>query len=106
MIDEEEFAARSQLKWTRAGDAWILLSRRPRGMWSGQGLPGHVAIIQSQRHCIEESTLRQEVEAATSRPSRSTISCSSFRNRCESDVVHSPCRTEAREEQIGSRRIQ
>jgi predicted methyltransferase len=30
----------------------------------------------------------------TSRPSRSTISCSSFRNRCKSDVVHSPHRTE------------
>ena len=25
MTDEEEFAARSQLKWTREGDAWILL---------------------------------------------------------------------------------
>ena len=30
MIDEEEFAARSQLKWTREGDAWILLYRRRR----------------------------------------------------------------------------
>ena len=29
MTDEEEFAARSQLKWTREGDAWILLYRRP-----------------------------------------------------------------------------
>ena len=28
MTDEEEFAARSQLKWTREGDAWILLYRR------------------------------------------------------------------------------
>ena len=24
MTDEEEFAARSQLKWTRESDAWIL----------------------------------------------------------------------------------
>ena len=43
MTDDEEFAARSQLKWTRDGDAWILLYRRRRmgrvvpdkdqGMW-------------------------------------------------------------------------
>ena len=25
MTDEEEFAARSQLKWTREGDAWTLV---------------------------------------------------------------------------------
>ena len=30
MTDEEEFAARSQLKWTREDDAWILLYRRRR----------------------------------------------------------------------------
>ena len=30
MTDEEEFAARAQLKWTRDGDAWILLHRRRR----------------------------------------------------------------------------
>ena len=30
MTDEEEFSARSQLKWTREGDAWILLHRRRR----------------------------------------------------------------------------
>ena len=30
MTDEEEFAARSQLKWKREGDAWILLYRRRR----------------------------------------------------------------------------
>ena len=29
MTDEDEFAARSQLKWTREDDAWILLYRRP-----------------------------------------------------------------------------
>src|SRR6476660_2381937 len=31
MTDEDEFAARSQLKWTREGDAWILLRRRRMG---------------------------------------------------------------------------
>ena len=30
MTHEEEFAARSQLEWTREGDAWILLYRRQR----------------------------------------------------------------------------
>jgi hypothetical protein len=30
MTDEEEFAARSQLKWQRDSDAWILLHRRRR----------------------------------------------------------------------------
>jgi hypothetical protein len=30
MTDEEEFSARSQLKWTREGDAWLLLYRRRR----------------------------------------------------------------------------
>ena len=30
MIDKEEFAARSQLKWAREGDVWILLYRRRR----------------------------------------------------------------------------
>jgi hypothetical protein len=30
MTDEEEFAARSQLKWARDGDAWIMLYRRRR----------------------------------------------------------------------------
>ena len=30
MTDEGEFAARSQLKWAREDDAWILLHRRRR----------------------------------------------------------------------------
>ena len=30
MTNQEEFAARSQLKRTREGDAWILLYRRRR----------------------------------------------------------------------------
>ena len=36
MTDEEEFSARSQLKWTREGDAWILLYRRRR---MGRAIP-------------------------------------------------------------------
>ena len=30
MTDDEEFAARSQLKWQRDGDAWVLLYSRRR----------------------------------------------------------------------------
>jgi hypothetical protein len=51
MIDEEEFAARSQLKWTREGDERILLYRRRRmgrvvpnkdhsGMWQSVKVDG------------------------------------------------------------------
>jgi hypothetical protein len=51
MTDEEEFAARSQLKWAREGDAWILLYRRRRmgrvvpdkdhsGMWRSVKVDG------------------------------------------------------------------
>jgi hypothetical protein len=51
MADEEAFAARSQLKWTREGDAWILLYRRRRmgrvvpdkdypGMWRSVKIDG------------------------------------------------------------------
>ena len=51
MTDKEEFAARSQLKWTRDGDAWILLYRRRRmgrvildtdhpGMWRSVKVDG------------------------------------------------------------------
>ena len=51
MTDKEEFAARSQLKWTREGDAWILLRRRRRmgrvvpdkdqpGMWRSVKVEG------------------------------------------------------------------
>jgi hypothetical protein len=32
MTDEEEFAARSQLKWAREGDAWIAAGER--AAWS------------------------------------------------------------------------
>ena len=52
MTDEEEFAARSQLKWTREGDEWILLLSPPANGPGGprQGPFRHVAISQSRRH--------------------------------------------------------
>jgi hypothetical protein len=49
MTDEEEFAARSRLKWTREGDAWLSPpANGPRG--PRQEPPRHVAISQSRRH--------------------------------------------------------
>ena len=52
VTDEEEFAARSQLKWTRESHAWILLyrGRRIGRVVPGQGPPRHVAISQSRQH--------------------------------------------------------
>jgi len=54
MTDKEEFAARSQLKWTRQDDAWILLYRRRRmgrlvrdndhsGMWRSVEVDGFLS---------------------------------------------------------------
>ena len=44
MTDEEEFAARSQLKWTREGDAWILLARTSRaGRLNGNSTTSYAA---------------------------------------------------------------
>jgi len=51
MTDQDEFAARSRLKWTREGDAWLLLYRRRRmgrvvpdkdhsGMWRSVKVDG------------------------------------------------------------------
>jgi hypothetical protein len=51
MTDEEEFSARSQIKWTREGNAWISLYRRRRmgrvvpdkhrsGMWHSVKVDG------------------------------------------------------------------
>ena len=50
MTDEEEFAARSQLKWTREGDAMdIALSPTANGpRCPRHGPPWHVAFSQSQ----------------------------------------------------------
>ena len=52
MTDEEEFSARSQLKWTREGDAWILLYRRRRigRVVPDKNHPGMWALSQSGRH--------------------------------------------------------
>ena len=50
MTDEEEFSARSQLKWTRQGDAWILLYRRRR---MGRVVPDKACTPDAMRLCSE-----------------------------------------------------
>ncbi len=61
MTDEEEFSARSQLKWTREGDAWILLYRRRRmgrvvpdkdhsGMWRSVKVDGPLGAWRRRCH--------------------------------------------------------
>jgi hypothetical protein len=68
MPDEDEFAARSQLKWQPDGDAWILLYRRKRmgrvvpdtdfpGTWRSHGQPelnqGRRAGPGRERGCLQ-----------------------------------------------------
>jgi hypothetical protein len=52
MTDEEEFSACSQLKWTREGDAWILLYRRRR--------MGRVAPTRTTPACGDQSNANRE----------------------------------------------
>ena len=60
MTDEEEFAARYQLKWAWECDVWILLYRRRR---MGRVVPDkdhpHVAISQSRRHLSDTANCPQ-----------------------------------------------
>ena len=71
MIDEEEFAARSQLKWTRDRRRMdIALSppaNGPRG--ARQGPPGHVAISQTRRH-LKRRGQPELVQGCCTGPSR------------------------------------
>jgi hypothetical protein len=73
MTDEEEFAARSQLKWTREGDAWILLYRRRRmgrvvpdkdhpGMWrsvKGNAILSGVANLSWSKDNVMAQAIRE-----------------------------------------------
>ena len=53
MTDEEEFSARSQLKWRREGDAWILSCRTCCGV----GDPCHVISITAATMITQVTTL-------------------------------------------------
>ena len=81
MTDDEEFAARSQLKWQRDGDAWVLLYSRRRmgrvvpdkdhpGMWRSVKSNGRSDM--ANQSWAKDAVLAQAVrelayEAATTR---------------------------------------
>jgi hypothetical protein len=76
VTDEEEFAARSQLKWTRESDAWILLYRRRRigrvvpdkdhpGMWRSVKVDG---IDMANLSWAKDAVLAQAFREVASNP--------------------------------------
>src|SRR6476660_8634488 len=80
MTDEEEFAARSQLKWTQEGDAWILHYRRRRtgrvvpdknhpGMWRSvkvDGILSNTANLSWSKDNVKAQAIREVAwDAAT-----------------------------------------
>ena len=58
MTDEQEYAARSQLKWRRDGNAWVLLYGRRR---MGRVVPGMYE--EAQLHCLNLSRAKDRVLA-------------------------------------------
>jgi hypothetical protein len=93
MTDEDEFAARSQLKWTREGDAWILLYRRRRmgrvvpdpdypGMWRSPkpgGRLSHIVLVQRRRACTGRKGGRlRSCKRPLKMPSKTGVSESNF----------------------------
>ena len=93
MTDEEEFAARSRLKWTRAGDAWILLYRRGRmgrvvpdkdhpGMWRSvkvDGILSDVANLSWSKDAVLAQSTREVTYEHASTPSKPQENRGSFR---------------------------
>ena len=84
MTDEEEFSARSQLKWTREGDAWILLYRRRRtgrvvpdrnhpGMWRSVKSNGRsdLANLSWAKDAVLAQAVRELAYEAANTPSKS-----------------------------------
>jgi hypothetical protein len=84
MIGEQEFAARSQLKWTPAGDAWILLYRRRRmgrvvpdkdhpGMWRSvkiDGILSDVANLSWSKDAVLAQAAREVAYESANTPSK------------------------------------
>jgi hypothetical protein len=93
MIDEEEFAARSHLKWTREGDAWILLYRRRRmgrvvpdkdhpGMWRSvkvDGILSDVANLSWSKDAVLAQAARDVAYERANTPSKPQQNRGSFR---------------------------
>jgi hypothetical protein len=92
-LDEEEFAARSQLKWTRAGHAWILLYRRRRmgrvvpdrdhpGMWRSVKVDGtlsDVANLSWSKDAVLAQAARDVAYERANTPSKPQQNRGSFR---------------------------
>ena len=83
MTDDEEFAARSQLKWQRDGNVWILLYRRKRmgrvvpddhpGMWSSVKSKGRsdLANLSWAKDAVLAQAVRELAYEAANTPSKS-----------------------------------
>ena len=93
MTDKEEFAARSQLKWTREGDAWILLYRRRRmgrvvpdkdhsGMWRSvkvDGILSDTANLSWSKDNVMAQVIREVAWDAANDPSKCPVKRGSHR---------------------------
>ena len=91
MTDEEEFSARSQLKWTRQGDAWILLYRRRRmgrvvpdkdhqGMWRSvkvDGILSDTANLCWSKDNVMAQAIREVAWDAANDPPKCTVNSGS-----------------------------
>src|SRR6478672_10010841 len=87
MTDEEEFAARAQLKWTRDGDAWILLYRRRRmgrvvpdkdhpGMWRSvkvDGILSNTANLSWSKDNVMAQAIREVAWNAANDPQKCPV---------------------------------
>ena len=86
MTDEEEFSARSQLKWTRERDAWILLYRRRRmgrvvpdkdhpGMWRSVKSSGlsDMANLSWAKDAVMVQAVREVTYDAANEPSKCPV---------------------------------
>ena len=83
MTDDEEFAARSQLKWQRDGNVWILLYRRKGmgrvvpddhpGMWSSVKSNGRsdLANLSWAKDGVLAQAVRELAYEAANTPSKS-----------------------------------
>jgi hypothetical protein len=87
MTDKEEFAARSQLKWTREGNAWILLYRRRRmgrvvpdkdhpGMWRSvkvDGILSNTANLSWSKDNVMAQAIREVAWNAANDPQKCPV---------------------------------
>ena len=93
MTDDEEFAARSQLKWAREDDAWILLYRRRRmgrvvpdkdhsGMWQSvkvDGILSDTANLCWSKDNVMAQAIREVAWNATNDPQKCPVNRGSHR---------------------------